>query len=105
MPNYPFDGANYQALLPLWTNAPVQVTITGTTARSTQLPLGWYLIRSTTNVHIKQGNVTSDADTNDFILGAGTVYPMQVTNITDNGYLSGIRVSANGTLQIQSTAG
>jgi hypothetical protein len=86
------------------TAAPTQVALTTTTARSSQLAVGRYIVKSDAPVFVRQGNVSSDATvTTDFKLEAGVCYVLNVTNTTNNGYLSGILGTGLGTMDIQAT--
>lgn len=87
-------------LFPRFLNAPVEVSLSGTSSRSSQLPLGAYLIKSDETTYIKQGGSSVDADTNDWIIEAGVTYTMRVEYAGTDDYLAGILASGTGTLQI-----
>ena len=84
--------------------APVQVSLSASTARSTQLAVGRYVVKSDARVFVRQGAVTVDATvTTDFALEPGVAYVLNVTNTTTLGYLAGILAAGTGTLDIQAT--
>lgn len=96
-----FERAQYLALCPRYTNAPTEVTLSTSSARnSSALGVGFYIVRCDVNCYIKQGTSSVTADANDFIISAGSTYPMAVTDGTSDSYLAGILASGSGTLQI-----
>ena len=91
-----------------WDATPIAVTVAAAQNRSVVLKMGVHRFISTVNCYIKQGtsSVAATAAFNDshFIL-ANTPTPVRVTDVTENGYLSVIRASGDGSSQITHLVG
>lgn len=84
-----------------WSAAPVIVSLSTTTARSTLLPNGVYYITADVACLFLQGGVAVDALTTSNYLPAGAVFTARVTGAAD-GYIAGILASGTGNLYIMS---
>lgn len=87
-------------LIPDYTQAPTQVSLSGVTARSTQLTPGWYILSCTEAGFVKAGGSGVNAATTDFPLQADIEYPLFVSGSSDD-YVAGILASGTATLSIQ----
>lgn len=90
-------GTQTETVRRQFTGTPVLVDLSGTTARSAQLPVGDYYVRALIACYIKQGGSTVTATTSDFLLGAGDIAVMHVDDTTLRGYLAGITGGASQT--------
>lgn len=73
-------------------------SLSGTTARSAQLPTGRYVCVSSINFYVKVGNSTVNATTSDFLVPAMTPFSINVTTTNSNDYVAGITDGGTGTL-------
>jgi hypothetical protein len=95
---------NYPSTLPRlvidWREAPTEVSVSSSSATSSQLSAGWYAISCTCDVYVKQGDSGVSAATTDRLLPAWQTKIMYVGGGSDD-YAAGITDSDTGTLQIQ----
>lgn len=82
-----------------WSAAPVVVSLSITTARSTLLPNGTYYFTATAACFFLQGGVAVDATTSSNYLPAGAVFTLRVTGAAD-GYVAGILASGTASLYL-----
>jgi hypothetical protein len=92
-------NAEYHGLCQNFKNAPTVVSVSSTTATSTQLAKGRYRVICDVTCYIKQGDSTITAATTDNRL-PGDFIDYFVVSGNDDDYLAAITSSASGTLQI-----
>lgn len=74
-------------IYPAW-GADVAVTCTGTTATSTQLAVGRYVVSCGATAWGDQGTSSVTATTSERRIPSGYVYPVRVDNTTTDGYIA-----------------
>lgn len=90
----------------VWNANPTVVAYTGTAARnSTGLTPDVYYVNATTACHFLQGDNTVTATTSSNYLPAGAVVIVEVTNTTNNGFISFIQTSSSGSAYIMQPKG
>ena len=94
------DESTRTLLAPRYLNAPVEVSLTTSSAASTQLPLGLYLVQCTEDAFIRQGASGVAATANSWFVSANSIWPMRVEATAVDDYLAGILASGTATLQI-----
>jgi hypothetical protein len=82
------------------TAAPVLVSVTTTTARSTQLTAGWYVITSSADCFFLQGGSTIVALTTSRRLWGGVFRKVYVSGTSDD-YIAAITAVGTATLSIE----
>lgn len=95
----PAVDAEFAALSPRLTGTVVTVSLTDSTARSTQLPVGSYALCCATACFVLQGGDDVEAAATDYLIPAGTWVYFGVTGDSDD-YLAGILASGSDTLHL-----